>query len=120
MGYSELQTFLWVPVLTTHPLLKQLAADSNITMYRITAGAITQMSLARNDQVFHPGEKATHMDIVVKGKLKYEKLLENSMEFTHEWVDGSEDWISEPVLWAKEWTHIGGLIAVTESDMIRV
>ena len=35
-------------------------------------------------------------------------------------VKGNEDWISEPVLWTKDWPHLGFLSAVQETELILV
>jgi len=53
---SELQSELSVPHLIIHPLFKRLSCK-----------AISRKLLAKHDDLFHAGEKATHMFIVISG-----------------------------------------------------
>lgn len=117
--HNELQFELSVPHLSVHPLFQRLTDVSNVTMHRVADMAISRKMLARNDALFISAETATHMFIVVDGRLQYCRM-DNTFQEHKEWVDKGEDWIAEPVLWTHAWTHLGSLSAVTECDLLLV
>merc|ERR1719223_904828 len=88
-------------------------------MNRLANLALSRKYFARNDRVFTQTEKATHMDIVIKGRLHYERWGPDGEE-ENEWVDCQEDWISEPILWTPKWSHRGQLMAEVESEVLRL
>jgi len=110
--FSELRSEIYVPVLKVHPLFEQLAKVSQVSMQRLANTAISRKSLARSDSLFHAAESATHMIIVMEGRLWYNRICSKGIEHP-EVVDKCEDWISEPVLWTDSWVHRGGCHALT-------
>jgi len=117
--FSELQCELSVRHLKVHPLFYQLSIISQISMHRLANSAISRKPLAHNDVFFVPGEYATHMSVVVNGHLSYVRVDSEGHEHPED-VSKGEDWISEPVLWARAWVHLGLLVAVKETDLLLV
>jgi len=95
-----------------------LTRVSNVTVQRLAVTAISRRALARGDRLFYPGETATHVYFVVAGRFRYVKVNDHGQH--EEWVDSHEDWISEPVLWVPNWTHLGTLMAGTEAELLLV
>jgi len=116
---SELQCEIFVPQLSVHPLLEHLSHESNVTMGRLADNAISRKVFALNDTLFIPGEDATHMSFVRTGKLEYTMVDCNGTPH-NEWVDNTEDWIAEPVLWLSSWAHVGRLTATMECELLHV
>merc|ERR1711966_117951 len=105
--------------LNFHPFLAKLCVFSNVTVQRLSNSALEHKLLAEGDRLFLPGEAATHMYIVVKGKFRYTKMTSSGQTVTED-VDNGEDWIAEPVLWTESWLHRGLLMAVEESDNLMI
>jgi len=116
---SELECELSVSHLSIHPLFAHLHSLSTVTVHRLASLAIQRKMLACEDPLFIQGEQASQMYIVVEGKLRYLRR-DTKGKLHEEMVDQGEDWISEPVLWMKEWTHLGWLTAITECDLLLV
>lgn len=114
---SELECEICMPHFSVHPLFARLCVVSRHTIHRLANNAIQKKQLARTDSLFLPGETATHMYIVVYGRLIYSRIDSKGNEHK-ELVDKGEDWISEPVLWTDSWIHLGLLISMTESDLM--
>lgn len=117
--FAELQWELSVPHLQPHPLFHQLSMVSKISMLRLAGTAISRKPLAQSDSLFIPGEHATHMSIVVHGRLLYSRADARG-NGNEEIIDKCEHWISEPALWAEGYFHRGDLVALTESDLLQV
>jgi len=117
--HSELKCAMSVPHLKVHPLLEHLNSVSSVTMHRLANDGISRKTLASNDCCFIAGETATHMYVVVSGRLVYTKF-DSKGNAQREYVDHAEDWIAEPVLWTPHWVHMGGLIAITETVLLVV
>ena len=58
-----------MPHFSVHPLFARLCVVSRVTIHRLANNAIYNKLLARTDTLFIPGETATHMYIVVAGRL---------------------------------------------------
>eukprot|EP00931_Biecheleriopsis_adriatica_P060450 TRINITY_DN36307_c0_g1_i1.p1 TRINITY_DN36307_c0_g1~~TRINITY_DN36307_c0_g1_i1.p1 ORF type:complete len:741 (-),score=129.71 TRINITY_DN36307_c0_g1_i1:82-2304(-) len=114
---SELECEIRMPHFAVHPLFDHLCVVSRVTIHRLANNAIQNKLLARNDTLFIPGEGATHMYIVVAGRLVYSRV-DSQGEERKELVDKGEDWIAEPVLWTSAWIHLGLLTALKESDLM--
>jgi len=114
---SELECEICMPHFSVHPLFARLCIVSRVTIHRLANNAIYNKLLARTDTLFIPGEHATHMYIVVAGRLVYSRF-DSKNEEHKELVDKGEDWISEPVLWTSTWVHLGLLTALTECDLM--
>lgn len=114
---SELECEICMPHFSVHPLFARLCVVSRVTIHRLANTAIQKKQLARTDSLFIPGETATHMYIVVYGRLIYSRIDSKGNEHK-ELVDKGEDWISEPVLWTSSWVHLGLLISMTESELM--
>jgi CRP-like cAMP-binding protein len=117
---SELKYELAVSHLVFHPFLAQLCTFSSVTVHRLSNSALEHKLLAEGDRLFIPGEAATHMYIVVKGRLTYRRMVGGGGHEVVERVDPGEDWISEPALWTELWRHLGQLTAVDESDNLAI
>jgi len=116
---SELKFEMAVPQLRIHPLLDRLIDKSKVTANRLANVAMGHKLLAAGDYLFHHGEAATHMFIVVDGKLIYARL--DSYGGVHkELVEKAEDWIAEPVLWTRRWVHCGLLKAIEDCDNLAI
>merc|ERR1719382_1544790 len=116
---SELKFEMAVPQMRIHPLLDSLINKSKVTVHRLANVAIGHKLLAAGDYLFHPGETATHMYIVVEGKFNYARL--DSFGGLHkELVEKAEDWIAEPALWTRRWVHCGLLKAIEDSDNLTI
>merc|ERR1719382_2380460 len=89
-------------------------------MQRLSKTAVSTKHLARDDFLFLPAEKATHMSLVVDGRLNYSRYISFIQETRCESVEYNEDWIAEPILWTQQWAHLGTLIAVKESVLLLV
>jgi len=88
-------------------------------VHRLANHALSHKLLCEGDTLFHAGEVATHMYIVVKGRFCY--LRADTLGLQHlEWVDKGEDWISEPALWTEQWSHCGRLTAVAHADNVTI
>eukprot|EP00913_Durusdinium_trenchii_P013969 g13116.t1 len=111
---SELECEICMPHFSVHPLFARLCVVSRHTIHRLANNAIQKKQLARSGV---GGETATHMYIVVYGRLIYSRIDSKGNEHK-ELVDKGEDWISEPVLWTDSWIHLGLLISMTESDLM--
>eukprot|EP00929_Paragymnodinium_shiwhaense_P000623 TRINITY_DN100872_c0_g1_i1.p1 TRINITY_DN100872_c0_g1~~TRINITY_DN100872_c0_g1_i1.p1 ORF type:complete len:875 (-),score=190.38 TRINITY_DN100872_c0_g1_i1:99-2723(-) len=114
----ELKCEMSVPHLAIHPLFEHMSEHSMVTMRRIASGAVARKSLAQSDTVFLAGETATHMAVVVGGRLRYDRNVSGKLR--REWVDKREDWISEPCLWLKSWVQLGELIAATPCELLHL
>jgi hypothetical protein len=116
---GELKFELAVPQLSIHPMLECLIRRSKVTVNRLATGAVGHKLLAADDTLFHAGEVATHMYIVVQGKFNYVRI--DAMNRPHqEVVEKGEDWIAEPVLWVQRWVHRGLLHALADSDNLTI
>jgi len=115
---DELKCAMAVPHLSVHPLFQHLCEVSPVTMNRLANKAVSQKNLARFDSLFHAHEVATHMYIVMEGRLQYVRVDSAGKEMA-EWVDKGEDWISEPALWTS-WEHLGMLTAVVPSELMLI
>merc|ERR1719443_2242561 len=99
----------------SHPLFERTSSLSSVTMHRLTAGCLSQKSLASRDLLFNAGSVASHMYIVSSGDLSHVKA--DSLE------DGSDDsltvndWVCESCLWTS-WLHLGIAKATTECKMV--
>jgi len=102
------------------PLFKRLCDDCSETMQRLSKTAVSTKHFARDDFLFLPAEKATHMSLVVDGRLEYSRHLFSVRETQGESVEHNEDWIAEPILWTQQWLHLGTLTAVKESVLFLV
>ncbi|CAK0899575.1 unnamed protein product [Prorocentrum cordatum] len=116
---SELKFEMAVPQMRIHPLLDSLIKKSTVTVHRLANVAIGHKLLAAGDYLFHPGETATHMYIVVEGKFNYARLDSNG-GMHKELVEKAEDWIAEPALWTRRWVHCGLLKATEDSDNLTI
>lgn len=116
---SELKFEMAVPQMRIHPLLDSLINSSKVTVHRLANVAIGHKLLAAGDCLFHPGETATHMYIVVEGKFKYARL-DSFGDLHKELVEKAEDWIAEPALWTRRWVHCGLLKAIEDSDNLTI
>lgn len=117
---SELQYELNRIHFIVHPLFKRLCDDCSETMQRLSKTAVSIKHLARDDFLFLPAEKATHMSLVVDGRLDYSRYISVTQETKGECVEYNEDWIAEPILWTQQWVHLGTLTAVKESVLLLV
>lgn len=117
--FHQLQYELCVPHFAIHPLFKRMCEECTETMQRLANSAISTKHLARDDFLFLSGEKATHMYIVVHGRLDYSRLDKQKQEH-REIVDCNEDWIAEPILWTPHWVHLGTLVACKESCLLLI
>jgi hypothetical protein len=112
---EELARAMNMPHLKVHPIFRYLEDFSMITMQRLAQTAVTRMTLAREDMLFTPSEKASYMYFVVSGRMFYSKGGCFGQESANPWVDRGEDWIAEPVIWTATWMYLGELTASTES-----
>jgi len=116
---AELKFEMAVPQLRVHPMLDCLIQKSQVTVHRLANVAIGHKLLAANDCLFHAGEAATHMYIVVEGSFNYTRV--DSLNRLHkEVVERGEDWIAEPALWTQRWVHRGMLQAADDSDNLTI
>ncbi|CAK0909813.1 unnamed protein product, partial [Prorocentrum cordatum] len=65
---SELKYELALHQLRIHPLFSELCEISSVTVHRLANHALSHKLLCEGDTLFHAGEVATHMYIVVKGR----------------------------------------------------
>lgn len=119
---AELQYEICLPFLRVHELFDPMSTQCPTTMRRMAWHAIQRTSLAQDDHLFIPGESATHMYILVTGRMEYMKPDEAGDEASsHAFkVQNSEDFIAEPVLWTTAWDHLGALTAITETEVLRI
>jgi len=117
--HCELLCAISVPQLSICPIIESICQKSRVTINRLANLALSRKHFARNDRVFTQTENATHMDLVVRGRLHYERCGSQGEE-VNEWVDCGEDWIAEPILWTPRWSHRGQLVAEVESELLRV
>jgi hypothetical protein len=117
--HSELKYELAVHHLKIHPFFSELCEVSSVTVHRLANSALAHKLLSEGDTLFHPGEVATHMYVVVKGRYCYNRVDELGQQHM-EWVDKGEDWISEPALWTERWSHCGRLTAVAHADNVTI
>jgi hypothetical protein len=95
--------------------------------------AISRMVLATNDSLFSLGKVASDMYFADEGSLFYFKVSlvrEDNEDSTQgqfslqecepEEIDPQSNWISEAVLWTKQWRHLGDLVAEDYSELIVV
>lgn len=122
--HNELQRVISVPHMVVHPLFNHLNTESCVTMQRLARSAISRKELAGGDSLFFRDEEATDMSFVVEGRLQYIRIItadsDKEDDMLKEWVDKDEDWISEPILWTKEWHHLGELVAVVSTSLLLV
>jgi hypothetical protein len=116
---SELKFELAVPQMKIHPFLARLIDRSTVTMHRLANEAVGHKLLASKDCLFHPGEAATHLYIVVEGRFTYMRF-DTTGVLHKEIVDKGEDWIAEPAFWTKRWVHKGLLKAIEASDNLTI
>jgi hypothetical protein len=116
---SELKYELAIHHLKVHPFLSELCTISSVTVHRIANSAVARKLLAQGDTLFHPGEAATHMYVVVAGSYLYKRVDVLGAPHCEE-VQKGEDWIAEPALWTENWNHCGLLTAVDHSDNVTV
>merc|ERR1712146_831940 len=91
---DELQSATYVPHLSVHPLFEHLSSVSRITINRLANKAISTKKLARDDMLFQADEAATHMYIVIEGRLNYVRVVSRDSRDERElseWVDKGED-----------------------------
>lgn len=117
--HSELEWQLFSGYLEVHPLFHHLAIKSRLTMHRLATRSLSNKHMAENDCLFVAKEKATHVFLLVDGELEYHKQNLNGSQ-TMDFVQPKEDWISEAVLWASSWVHMGGVTAKSKADLISV
>jgi len=116
---GELQASLAVPHLAIHPMFKKLHDKATHTLQRIALNVLDYQYYAAKDLVFVQGEHASHMRFQVGGSCQYTRLTPNGTS-VREIVDSEEDWITEQILWMKEWRHRGVLSALSDSDLLTI
>merc|ERR1712032_800528 len=107
------------PQIKIHPLLEMLRELSSVTVQRIANAALHSASMAVGDRVFHCGEIATCMYILVDGKLVYRTWDADDTHLDELFCPGS-GWIAEPGLWTDRWAHRGSLTAIRESKVLAI
>lgn len=117
--HSELLWEISMPVLKIHPLFVTLLGTCSVTMHRLAHKALKRSRLVEDDSLFLCGEKATHVYFIVTGTMHY-RHVDATCGLREQLVSGDENWIAEPILWAKSWNHLGRLKAVTEVNVILV
>lgn len=109
----ELHLEIYSPVLSCHPLLRLLQAESPAAMRQLCHAAVTQVALSRDDVLFSAGEVPSCPAVlfVSNGLLHYRRELGRAQDF------GPGLWACEHVLWT-EWAYYGQLKAVGACQIV--
>lgn len=114
---DELRCEIALRHLVVHPLILELNNISGVTVLRIVSTAVSTKALAHGDALFFPGEIATHLTFLANSRLEYRRV-DPAGRAIQEWVDNSEDWVAEPVLWTNSWMHLGVLTSAKDCEVI--
>mmetsp|Transcript_123659 Transcript_123659/g.217864 ORF Transcript_123659/g.217864 Transcript_123659/m.217864 type:complete len:443 (+) Transcript_123659:2-1330(+) len=108
----ELHFEMHMPILATHPLMRNYQKVHESAMHAVCNEAISKLSLMKGDTIFHEGE-VSHtavMYFVIEGRLVYKQDSERFSVFP-------ADWACEANLWTS-WVHVGTLRCKTECDLL--
>eukprot|EP00928_Gymnodinium_smaydae_P063180 TRINITY_DN46847_c0_g1_i1.p1 TRINITY_DN46847_c0_g1~~TRINITY_DN46847_c0_g1_i1.p1 ORF type:complete len:728 (-),score=49.50 TRINITY_DN46847_c0_g1_i1:246-2429(-) len=117
---SELECASLQPIVKVHPLFELLFDVAPATMRRLCTNVVFRKAVAYSDDLFYPGEAASHMYIVIRGKLLYSKFLRQGDYPTHSETAVVRDWISEQAIWLQAWVHLGILTAGSDSEVLMI
>lgn len=113
---AELYFEIYSPVLSLHPLILHMKDESPVLVQKICHNSVSLMNAAKLDVVFHTESPATCMYFVSSGSLLYNHhaapVLDNDV------INPKESWISEPVIWATGWIHVGNLVSKEVSVLL--
>merc|ERR1712146_192269 len=97
----ELQTEIWEPVLTAHPLYKRYTMTHRSMFGQVCSVAISTVDVGKYDLIFKAGAEAGHMYFVNTGTVAYLRTLaatEKNPEKRSTKLEPGE-WRTEPTLW---------------------
>lgn len=108
----ELHFEMHMPILSTHPLLRNYVKLNEAAMHAVCNEAVFKRALMQGDTAFHEGEMAAipMMYFVVQGRLVYKQDLESFSVFP-------SDWACEANLWTS-WLHVGTLRCKTQATLL--
>ncbi|CAE7478934.1 eag, partial [Symbiodinium necroappetens] len=94
-------------LLGRHRLFYILHGAIEAMMMRVCSVAVSESTLAEQDELFRAGESASHMTFVLSGSFQYQP----GYEFQEPTDIGPYRWLVEPCLWT-DWQHQGTFTAV--------
>lgn len=113
---EELHCAINLPHINIHPLFATLGDRSMITMNRVACDSVSHSHLARGDTMFQADQRASHMYFISSGLIRYTRDLDGEEDVAI--VEHDKGWISEPVLWTKDWFHVGEANAGSEVEVL--
>lgn len=108
---KQLHLEVYDPIISHHPLFWRYRYADFSTYAKMCNSWMSETNLVANYDVFHKGDKGDSMYFIISGELCYCRRASSS-------TVKQGDWISEAVLWIKDWQHRGKLVATTKVDVV--
>jgi len=99
-----------LPHIENHPLLNIWSEIDRKCLEALSLMAVTHKFMAREDDLFQPGQSCHETWLVLSGKLKYQMHHGTEFVSTAGVIVGNGTWISEAALWCL-WNHVGAMEA---------
>merc|ERR1740121_205856 len=109
---QDLSFEVYVPIVSQHPLLKQIAQSEIAVAKEISHRAMCEESLCKKGMLFTEGTTSPFMYIVISGELAYSRQAGGTR------LCGLGSWISEAALWIDGWVHRGDAEASGRLDVV--
>eukprot|EP00930_Biecheleria_cincta_P039021 TRINITY_DN26833_c0_g1_i1.p1 TRINITY_DN26833_c0_g1~~TRINITY_DN26833_c0_g1_i1.p1 ORF type:complete len:694 (-),score=122.21 TRINITY_DN26833_c0_g1_i1:138-2195(-) len=114
----ELHYELNIGNLDIHPLFQAMKSETLPCLQRLCVQAISYKNLAPQEVVFLPGAPCGYMYFPKAGTLSY--ALNNGFgpPLPEKLVRAGEAWLAEAALWTLDWTFLGLLTALQETELL--
>lgn len=113
---SELLFELHSVLLLFHPLFSYMKDENLELVQTLCHSAISAMNVNKLDVVFQVDHRATFSYFLSQGVLHYKHQADPGRH--GEEIFPLQTWISEPVMWVREWTCVGDLAAKEVSAIL--
>lgn len=109
---------VYVPTIIHHPFFGQQFAEIRVggargKTTRDLLGIMQGVLVKQEEDLFRTGDKATKMQFVAAGEVKYISRFDDCSEGA---ILEPGDWLAEQALWLR-WEHVGRAVAVEVSEM---
>lgn len=113
---NELRFCVCFSSIATHPLFERASCISTAGMKQLSSEALTLRLMVGEEVIFGIGSIAKRMYVIDSGEVIYGSP-EIEPEIGDSLLQGG-DWLSEAVLWATGWIHVGSAITISDVKMV--
>ncbi|CAE8589616.1 unnamed protein product [Polarella glacialis] len=114
----ELNAQIYYPVLSVHPLFRQLGSEHDKVFEKLCHLAVSDVLLSTEQDLFNPRTRAEYVYFVARGELLYQRgSIEDGKD--SEFVAKRGTWLSEAAIWMP-WEHNGRAVAVESSSVVAI